>query len=294
MTNPFPVARPTRIATSALAVLLTALSIVGLVLGPRGLYADDPATAPAFLGQDMITLVVGVPMLLVAMRAALRGVVAGLIVWMGALFYVAYSYAFFVLDPRVTVLFPAYAIVVALSTYTLLALVVGAGADVVRRGLDIHRRIPRRAAIAYLFGMALLFTVMWGAMFGALVAADANPTTVEHIVWSLDVMFALPAMFIAAVLLWRRRAWGFLFAGMMLLKATFLGFTLLVTTWLAAFWSVPAPLIMTIAFALLGFAGLAITVSYLRAFTRASVNLGAPVAAAGAPAVPASASVSAI
>src|SRR5687768_1096947 len=95
-----------------LAALLSLSSVVGLVLGPRGLYADDPATAPAFLGQDALTLVVALPILFFAVRSARRGSAAGVVTWMGTLFYVAYSYAFYVLDPHVTALFPLYAVIV--------------------------------------------------------------------------------------------------------------------------------------------------------------------------------------
>jgi hypothetical protein len=41
--------------------------VAGLLFGARGLYRADPATLPTFLGQDAITLVVILPLLLCSM-----------------------------------------------------------------------------------------------------------------------------------------------------------------------------------------------------------------------------------
>jgi len=45
------------------AALLLISSIAGLLFGQRGLYQPNPATLPSFLAQDVITLVVAVPLL---------------------------------------------------------------------------------------------------------------------------------------------------------------------------------------------------------------------------------------
>ena len=79
--------------THAALFLLLASSIAGLLYGPRGWwYNGDPATLPAFLGQDAISLLVAAPLLLVSWRMALRGSLRGLLCWMGVLFYIAYWY----------------------------------------------------------------------------------------------------------------------------------------------------------------------------------------------------------
>lgn len=248
------------------AALLLVASVAGLVFGPRGLYADDPATAPAFLGQDAITLGVGLPLLLLSMRAARRGAVGGLLLWAGSLFYVAYSYAFYVLDPHVTALFPLYTAVVAASTYGLVALLVHVDADAVHASFT---RTPRRLAGGYLAFMGAAFVALWGALFAARLGAGARPTTVEHVVWSLDFMFALPAMLAGGALLWRGRPWGTVLGGMMLLKATFVGFTLVVTTTIAAVgWGVAVDPTQTAMFATLSVVGVVVLLRFLRAARR--------------------------
>ena len=47
-----------------IAACLLVASIAGLAFGQRGLYEPNPATLPAFLAQDVLSLLVGLPLLL--------------------------------------------------------------------------------------------------------------------------------------------------------------------------------------------------------------------------------------
>src|SRR5438105_3910042 len=58
------------------AILLFVPSVAGLVFGQRGFYRPDPATMPALLGQDALSLIVGLPLLLGSMILARRGSLA--------------------------------------------------------------------------------------------------------------------------------------------------------------------------------------------------------------------------
>jgi hypothetical protein len=249
--------------STAVAALLVITSIAGLLFGRRGLYDLDPSTLPAFLGQDGITLLVGLPLLIGSMRLARRGSQRGLLLWMGSLFYFAYSYAYYVLGARFNGLFPAYAAIVAMSMYGLLDLLVATDVDAVKRAFS--ERTPTRGVGGFLVATSLLFFLLWGVGIASTLQAGAAPSRVSHVVWSLDLVVALPAVLLSGVLLLRRHPWGYVAAGALLLKATFLGFTLVVTTALASFWGVKPDLLQTAAFAALGAGGLALTVRYLRA-----------------------------
>ena len=94
------------VATSLLSAgLLAITAVAGLLFGTRGLYTPDPARLPAFLGQDGMTLAVVLPLLLWSVWAARRGSLPGLLLWTAALFYVAYSYAYYALNPEFNVLY---------------------------------------------------------------------------------------------------------------------------------------------------------------------------------------------
>ena len=77
---------------------------------------------PQILGQDLITLVLGVPLLLGCVKLTQKGSLKGVLLWTGLLFYFAYSYYFYVVGVRFNTLFLVYIAIVALSLYGLLAL----------------------------------------------------------------------------------------------------------------------------------------------------------------------------
>src|SRR5436190_463755 len=139
------------------AGLLVITSVAGLRYGRRGLYTPDPATLPTFIGQDIMTLVAGLPLLLAAMWAARRGSVRGLLLWLGALFYFAYSYLYYPLNPEFNVLYPAYIAIVSMSGYALLALLLNIDAEAVRARFS--SRTPVRLLGGFMAVMGALFAV---------------------------------------------------------------------------------------------------------------------------------------
>jgi hypothetical protein len=118
--------------SSIVAALLLISSIAGLLFGQGGLYEPNPATLPSFLTQDVITLVVVVPLLVTCLWLARRGSVRGLVVWMGTLFYVAYAYSFAVLGTWLPPLFLVYVAIVSMSVYGLIFVLVSTDAEAVR------------------------------------------------------------------------------------------------------------------------------------------------------------------
>ncbi|MGH2351819.1 MAG: hypothetical protein ACRDJN_09425 [Chloroflexota bacterium] len=259
-----PVARGLTVPTvlSLLAAgLLVVTSVAGLWYGQRGLYTPDPATLPAFLGQDAVTLVAGLPLLLGSMWAARRGSVRGLLLWVGTLFYVAYSYAYYPLNPEFNALYLAYIAIVSLSGYGLLSLLLGTDAEAVRARFS--ERTPVRLIGGFMAVMGALFALKWVATITAHLMAGTTPTHIDLTVWPMDLVIALPATFWGGVWLWRRQPLGYVVAGLLLLKMALLGCTLVLNTWLVTLWGRP-PDPMVPFYATIGLGGLALLVAYLR------------------------------
>ena len=245
-----------------IATVLLATSVAGLSFGTRGLYRPDPATLPTFLGQDALSLVVGLPLLIGSMRLARRGSLRGLLLWAGALFYFAYSYSFYVLSPEFNALYVAYLAIVSMSLYGLLALLFSVDADAVKA--RFAARTPVHLIGGFMMFMALLLGVKWvGGILGAL-QAGVTPAHKDIVVWALDLVVALPALFWAGAWLWRKQPLGFVVAGLMLLKAAFVGITLVVDSYLVTLWGEPLDPMLP-AYAVIGLGGLAFLVVYLRA-----------------------------
>jgi hypothetical protein len=253
--------------THALVVLLLASSIAGLLYGPRGWWYDpDPSTLPAFLGQDVITLLLAVPLLIASSMLAQRGSLRGLICWMGVLFYVAYSYYFYVVGGRFTLYFPLYIAIVSMGAYGALALLFS---------VDLPRlparfaELPVRLLATCLMMTALCFAGLWLAVLEGHYVRGAALPAVPRAVIAIDGVILLPLLFFAGRALARREPVGYALAGMLLFKASTTFLTLLVNTAIAARWGQEVDGLQTVAY-LVGFTGGAtLLIWYLRSITAA-------------------------
>lgn len=201
---------------------LAALASAWALLRPE-LYANDPALiAPQLLGQDLITLALAAPLLAASAWLARRGSPRSTILQGGLLLYMAYTYATYAFGARFNVLFLAYCAILGASTYALFLIV----PRVLETGQAITTsRLPRRTLIGLLYGIAAVFTLLWGAdILPAMMAGEApraaleagTPTSIVHV---LDLTFVLPLGAIAATLLLRGNIAGAPLAGLFLVKA---------------------------------------------------------------------------
>ena len=248
--------------THAVVLLLIASSVAGLTYGPRGWWYDtDPARLAAFLAQDLLSLVVAVPLLVFASRRARRGSLRALLCWMGALFYVAYGYYFYVVGARFNVYWPLYVVLTSLGTYGALALFFAIDESRLTR---YFAAIPVRLISAYLMVTALVFAGMWLALLEVHYVLGRPLPAVPRAVIAVDGVVLLPLLFYGGRALSRREPIGYALAGLLLVKAAATFLTLLVATAVAASWAQPVDLLQTVEFAIGGLGAIALLALYLR------------------------------
>lgn len=93
-THPLPLSRrPTLLAIGSLLIapLTAALALAGLLAGDAVYQSQE--LRESFVTNDLVNLVIGVPILLIALWLARRGKLAGLLFWPGALFFLLYNAA---------------------------------------------------------------------------------------------------------------------------------------------------------------------------------------------------------
>jgi hypothetical protein len=217
-----------------LVILLFVASIVGLLYGGSGFYDSYPASLAGLIGQDGVTLVVDIPLLIASMWLTARGSTSGLLLWAGTLFYFAYSYYFYVIG-GFNALFLVYIATVSTSLYGLLSLLFAINAEALKAGFGVGA--PTRLVGGFFIGIALLFFFMWGGMSISSAVAGTRPDEVLRSVVIIDCTVLLPLLFFGGLKLWRRDPWGYVLGGLLLTKLAATGFTLAFTTALGALWA---------------------------------------------------------
>jgi hypothetical protein len=97
------------VLSAIVAAASAVASVAGLVI--KDLYQDDTSWATAaFRGGDLVTLVVAVPTLVLAMVLANHGSSRARLVWIGALAYTVYNFAFYVFGAAFNDLFLVHAV----------------------------------------------------------------------------------------------------------------------------------------------------------------------------------------
>lgn len=196
-----------------IAALMVAQSVLGRVF--RGQYRDVEWIRATWIGNDLVTLLLAAPLLILALVLVRRGSLRGLLLWLGVLGYDAYNYVYYMLGASLNVFLPLYVALLVLSVVTLILTL--SRIDVAQVAAGLRARTPVRIIGGYLVFVAIGLSVVWFGMWGAYIFAG-RPTPVEpqafKLVAALDTSIIVPLMAFGGVLLWRRSAWGGIVAGM--------------------------------------------------------------------------------
>lgn len=238
-----------------LAITATAAAAGGL-LRPE-LYRDNDFVKTAWLGNDLITLFVALPALLIALVRARHGSLPAQLVLPGLQLYMFYNYAFYLFGAAFNPFFLLYVAIFALSAYALMTGLAAVDVEMVQSRFS--GKTPVRWICGYLVFVALpLLLVEGGQSLRFLQSGLLPPTVVESghptsVVFALDLSVVVPAMLWSAVLLWKRRAWGFRLGIIMLIMSFFymlvllLGTALLATSGPAGHWDPFMPFYLSVA-----------------------------------------------
>ena len=204
--------------TGATAATMATASAVG-VFATDWLYRDNALITATFRGQDMVTLLVAVPLLLVSLVLDIRGSPRGRVLWLGMLFYSMYAYLFYAVAAVFNQFFLLYVASFGLPLYALLFSV--PRLDLTRLGSAMGGRGARVVAIIYASVVAAGLGVLWvGISLSSLVTEDIPQPIVDSghptgVVFAVDLVFIVPPVLLAAIWLAHRQARGWLLAGVM-------------------------------------------------------------------------------
>ncbi|HEY0493626.1 MAG TPA: hypothetical protein VGD57_09175 [Candidatus Dormibacteraeota bacterium] len=242
-----------------------------------GLYGHDSVSGAAqAIGQDFVTLLVAVPLLLLATWMASRGSIRGQLMRAGGLAYFAYTYILLAFGATYNELFLIYVALFSASAFGFVLSVVSLDAG--RLKDHFSRRFGRRPVGWALIGFGALLTLMWlGRILPALFSGTPPPGLGNYstlFVQAGDLGIVIPTTILAGTLLVREQTFGYILAPVMLVMASAFGLALVAMSASMALAGVEIPQVELAFFSLLAVVFLAATVHMLS-------SVRAQVAAAG-------------
>jgi hypothetical protein len=212
-----------------IGLLLALAAGVGLLV--PGVYRNNTAfAAAAFRGTDLVSLVVALPILAGSLWLARRGSRRGLLVWLGALAYVAYTYlyTFAIAWNR---LFLVYVALLSLSLFTLMRALVALDAEQLAGRFSDRTRVRGVSTFLWVVG-GMLGLMELAQVVPALLAGEVPATVVRTghptgVIYIVDLGLVVPLMLLAGRWVRARHPWGSVAAAILLVKGVTVGLGLL-------------------------------------------------------------------
>lgn len=209
------------VAGASILALLVAIASIGSIWEPS-IYAKETASwAAQGFGQDVVDLLVIVPILLGCTWGVARGSRGALLVLAGVLVYLVYSFTLYAFAMHFNALFLVYCATLGVAFYSLVDVGIYLRMQDGRQWFAVTQRRTRivgwfLVATATLFYALWLSTVIPALIDGRPPAALAEAGLITNPVHVLDLAIILPALAISGMLVLVRRPAGYLLAPVML------------------------------------------------------------------------------
>ncbi|MBG7610452.1 MAG: hypothetical protein IZT55_06260 [Anaerolineae bacterium] len=187
------------------AILTAATSGLGLAYSSTIYPTED--LFHTFVPNDIVNLIIGLPILVGSIWAAWRDKLIGILLWPGALFFLLYNYLVYLFSMPFNEIWLLYLTLVTINLYTLIALIACIDGPVVKKQLSGN--VSERLAGGVLSGLGLLFMIQVISTSVSTIAAQVPISKSEVALHMADFIIA-PAWIIGGVLLWRRSTFGYL------------------------------------------------------------------------------------
>jgi len=206
--------------STTIAVLAAFASAGGLLFDD--LYRDNAFLRTTWLGNDAITLFLAIPILVAAMVFSRRGSLRAQLIWLGALDYMLYNYAFYLFGAAFNAFFLIYAALLGLSIFALIFGLANLKVENIQK--QFNARTPVKWIGGYFLFVAVGLSLIYVAQSIAFIATGQLPaiiTITEHptnVVFALDLTLLVPWLVVGAVWLIKQKPWGYVVAGILSVK----------------------------------------------------------------------------
>jgi hypothetical protein len=230
------ISRPTIILSTIVTLLAALASAGGLLI--NNLYRDNDFVKLAWRTNDMITLFVVVPLLIISVFLSQKGFQRWLLIWIGLLGYTFYNFAFYLFGTAFNLFFLVYTALVSISAFSLILLF--SQLDISSMASKFSVKTPVKYISIYLLLITVMLFIAEISIIIPFITSGTIPETIKQtghptgVVFALDFSIVVPVSIMAAVLLWQQKGWGYILSIMMLVKGFTYGLVLCIGTALLA------------------------------------------------------------
>lgn len=202
-------------------IILYLILILIIVAGLSGvfiedLYRDNLLVRSAWYGNDLITIILAVPIFIIAIMLYKKKEQYGILLLLAMLFYSLYSYAFYLFGAVLNDMYLIYTGIFTLSIYAIVMII--RRINVKEIAEKFRGNIPNKIIATYMFIIAIflgvfhvtsLLNFVYTKEVPQIIINTAHPT---NIIAALDLSMVIPIALIGAIKLYKKEAWGYVLA----------------------------------------------------------------------------------
>ncbi len=192
-----------------------------VMINGHGLYFYDTVSSAAQMqANDLITLVLGLPLLVISTWLAFRGSLRGLLLLTGTVGFFLYTYMSMSMLTAYNVLFLVYVVLFGLGLYAFILCMLSFDLSTLVKRFSSN--LPRGWIAGLLFAVGAFLALAWlgrivPELFLNQPAALENTTT--RVIQAMDLVLIVPLAVVAGALLLRQSPWGYLLSSVFIMKA---------------------------------------------------------------------------
>lgn len=180
----------------------------------KGIYQHMSAdVAIQGIAQDIITLCIALPLLLISLFMTKKGSLKGRMLLSGTLFYIFLTYLFYLVMAMFNPMFLVYVLLLSLSFFTLILTIFSLHPENLIK--SFHPTLPVKLLGGFLICNALAIGSLWLQVVIPAILNNTIPIDLDHYttltVQGLDLALFLPFSFISGIFLIKRIHFGYLF-----------------------------------------------------------------------------------
>lgn len=203
-----------------------------VTINARGLYYWDTVSMAAQMqANDLVTLILGLPLLAISFWLALRGSLRGRLLLAGTLGFILYTYITMMVGAHFNALFLVYVALFSLSLFAYVLVLMSF--DLATLPARFSDELPRSWVAGLLFFAAAFLSFVWlgriiptidlNSGAGGVSGIPVLENTTSMFIQAMDLGLIVPVCILSGILLLRRHAWGYLLASVGLTKFLTLG-----------------------------------------------------------------------
>jgi hypothetical protein len=221
-----------------------------VMINGQGLYYYDTVSMAAQQkGNDLVTLVVGLPLLGISTWLSFRGSLRGRLLLTGTVGFFLYTYMSMAMLTSFNPLFLVYVALFSLSLYAFILCMLSFNLSELPH--HFSERLPRGWIAGTLFLVGGFLSLAWLGRIGPPLLNGQTPVlenTTTLVIQAMDLGLIVPLAILSGILLLRQSAWGYLLASVALLKGVTLGLAVSTMSVIMALRGVPEELGIMIPF----------------------------------------------